>query len=56
MGILQKFTKTGELLKYKAQLVAKFYAQRPGYDFDQTFSLVVQLETIQAILAIVPSK
>ena len=53
---LQKFTKTGELLKYKAWLVAKGYVQRPGYDSDQMFSPVVQLETIQAILAIVPSK
>ena len=38
---LQKFTKTGELPKYKAWLVAKGYAQRPGYDFDQMFSPVI---------------
>ena len=52
----RKFGKTGELLKYKARLVAKGCAQRPGYDFDQTFSSVVRLETIQGMLAIVPSK
>ena len=38
---LQKFSKTRELLKYKAWLVAKGCAQRPGYDFNQTFSPVV---------------
>ena len=38
---LQNFTKTEELLKYKAQLVAKGYVQRPGYDFDQMFSPVI---------------
>ena len=52
----RKFSKTGELLKYKARLVAKGCAQRPGYDFDQTFSPVIQLETIRGMLAIVPSK
>ena len=53
---VRKFDKEGNLLKYKARLVAKGCAQRPGYDFDQTFSPVVQLETIRGILAIVPSK
>ena len=50
---LTKYNKQGELRKYKACLVAKGCAQRPGYDYTDTFSLVVQLETIQALLPIV---
>ena len=53
MGISLKIYQNQRASK---MLVAKGYVQRPGYDFDQTFSLVVQLETIWAILAIVPSK
>jgi Reverse transcriptase (RNA-dependent DNA polymerase) len=47
---LTKYNKQGELIKYKAQMVAKGCAQRPGYDYTDTFSLVVCLKTIQAIL------
>jgi len=51
----KKKDKEGNLLKYKAQLVAKGCAQCPGYDFLETHSPVVCLETIQAILAIAPT-
>jgi len=49
----KKRDKEGNLLKYKAQLVAKGCTQRPGYNFLETHSPVVCLETIRAILAIV---
>ena len=39
---------------YKACLVAKGCAQRPGFDYNNTFSPVVCLETIWAILSQVP--
>jgi hypothetical protein len=43
-------------VKYKAHLVARSFTQRPGRDYDETFSLVVCFETIRALLAMVPSK
>ena len=48
----KKYNKEGDLIKYKAWLVVKGCAQRPGYDFDETFAPVVRLETIRTILAL----
>jgi len=42
----KKRDKEGRLLKYKARLVTKGCAQRPGFDYVETHSLVVRLETI----------
>ena len=46
----------GNTLKYKARLVAKGYAQQPGFDYVNTHSPMVWMETIQAILAIAPTR
>jgi len=43
---VKKCNKEGQLIKYKARLVMKGYAQRPGYNYLETHSPVVRLESI----------
>jgi hypothetical protein len=54
--LTRKYNKLGELVKYKARLVVKGCAQRPGFDYTETYAPVVRLETIRAIIALVPEK
>ena len=54
--LTKKFNKDSEPVKYKARLVVKGFAQQLGPDYNETFSSVVCLETIRAILALVPAK
>lgn len=42
----------GNVTKYKARLVAKGYSQRPGIDFEETFSLVIRYDSIRYLLAL----
>ena len=50
---IKKRNKVGKVIKHKAQLVAKGCTQHPGHNYVETFSPVVHMETIQAILALV---
>ncbi|KAL0455296.1 UNVERIFIED_CONTAM: Retrovirus-related Pol polyprotein from transposon RE1 [Sesamum latifolium] len=43
---------TGEVTAFKARLVAKGYTQRPGVDFEETYSPVAMAKSIQILLAI----
>ena len=49
---VRKYNKDGILQKYKAHLVARGFSQISGMDYNETFSPVVCLETICAILAL----
>jgi hypothetical protein len=53
---LKKYNKEGNITKFKAWLIVKGCVQRPGFDYTDTFSPVVRLETIRVIMALVPSK
>ena len=53
---MKKRDREGRLIKYKTSLVAKAYTQRLGYDYLETHSPVVRLESIRAILAIAATR
>ena len=42
----------GNVVTYKARLIAKGYRQRQGVDYDETFSPVAMLKSIMRLLAI----
>ncbi|KAE8710348.1 L-ascorbate oxidase-like protein [Hibiscus syriacus] len=42
----------GSVARYKARLVAKGFAQIPGQDFNDTFSLVIRPSTVKIVLSL----
>ena len=46
-----KLDESGIVIRNKARLVAQRYNQEEGIDVDETFALVVRLETIRMLLA-----
>ena len=51
-----KFKSDGSLDRYKAQWVLRGFTQRPGIDYDETFSPVVKPATIWMVLTLALSR
>ncbi|KAM3366771.1 hypothetical protein ACQJBY_015855 [Aegilops geniculata] len=47
-----RFKADGSLERYKARWVVRGFSQRPGVDFDETFSPVVKAATIRVVLSV----
>jgi len=47
-----KLNENGEVIRNKAILVCKGYAQQEGIDFEETFASVARLEAIRMFLAL----
>lgn len=52
MCIKIKYRGDGNVERYKARLVAKGYNEKEGIDYPETFSLVVKMVIIRAIIAL----
>src|SRR5260370_7907662 len=50
--LMTKHNSDGEIVKYKAQLVAQGFSQIPGMDFDETFLPVMHLKSFCILLVI----
>ncbi|XP_058722251.1 uncharacterized protein LOC131594177 [Vicia villosa] len=46
----------GSIERAKARLIVKGYAQQPGIDYSETFSLVARLDTIRTVIALAAQK
>ncbi|KAM1251313.1 hypothetical protein ACFX2G_034427 [Malus domestica] len=51
-----KLNLDGSVQKNKARLVAKGYSQKPGVDFNETFTSVARLDTIRTLIALAAQK
>jgi hypothetical protein len=51
-----KFNSDGSLERYKARWVLRGFTQRPGIDYDETFSPVVKSAMVRTILSLAVSR
>lgn len=51
-----KLKEDGSLERYKARWVVRGFSQRPGVDFDETFSPVVKAATVRTVLTVAASR
>ena len=49
---VRKRNEHGEVVKYKARLVAQGFSQRPGIDYEETYSPVVDATTFRFLISL----
>ncbi|GKD49498.1 ribonuclease H-like domain-containing protein [Tanacetum coccineum] len=47
-----KYKSSGNIDRYKAKLVVKYFNKKEGIDFDETFSPVVKMSTVRCVIAL----
>jgi len=50
---VRKRNESGEIARYKARLVAQGFSQRPGIDFNETYSPVVDATTFRYLISLI---
>jgi hypothetical protein len=53
---VRKRNKKNEIVRYKARLVAQSFLQRPGIDYEETYSYVVDAITFRFLISLVVTK
>ena len=53
---VRKRIKNNEIIRYKAQLVAQSFLQRPGIDYEETYSPVMDVITFRFLISLIVSK
>ena len=48
--------KKNEIIRYKTRLIAQGFSQRPGIDYDETYSPVMDAITFRYLISLVVSK
>ena len=49
---MRKRNEKGEVVRYKARLVAQGFSQRPGIDYEETYSPVVDATTLRFLISL----
>ena len=50
---MRKQNENGEVVRYKARLVAQGFSQRPGIDFEETYSPIMDACTFKYLISLV---
>ena len=53
---VRKRNEKNEIVRYKARLVAQGFSQRPGIDYNETYSPVMDTITFHFLISVVVSK
>ena len=52
---VRKRNEKNDILRYKARLVAQGFSQRPGIDYEETYSPVMDVITFRYLISLVVS-